>query len=161
MTKKKNPNQKGISTAARKEKGRKGQKEVRDLIFLYFPELVLDKIITEDDQHVRSRGMGQAGNDVILSLYARKFLPWSIEVKRAKRFNLALAVDQAKKRADEGTIPVSLGKYDRHPTWYAGIEALNLLKLMRENYDLKKELQAVKNLLGKEYEDIEYIIGGE
>ena len=69
---------KGISTAARKSKGRKLQQLVRDAILDKFPHL------TEDD--VRSTAMGQGGMDVQLSPLAGSSFPYAVECKKNKSF---------------------------------------------------------------------------
>lgn len=68
----------GISTAARKAKGRNLQKLVRDAIIEQFPHL------TKDD--VRSTAMGQGGMDIQLSPLAGASFPYAAECKRNKSF---------------------------------------------------------------------------
>lgn len=142
-----------MKTASNKAKGRLGQQEVVKIIRNAFPDL------TPDD--VRSTAMGSAGEDILLSHSARTYLPWNIEVKRGKAFNLVTANKQAHSRAkpmlcpnvdcvngkDEenfnvpcdrcggkGKItyePVAIGRYDRDKKWYATIELDYLLDLIR------------------------------
>lgn len=141
-----------MSTASNKAKGRGGQKEVVNILLKTFPELVPDDI--------RSTPMGSQGEDILLSPAARKKLPWDIEVKRGKAFNLVNACKQASTRLkpfpctnidcvkgkDEenfnqrchickGTSkiqyqPVAMGRYDHDKKWYATIELDYLLKLI-------------------------------
>jgi hypothetical protein len=79
---------KGISTAARKSKGRQLQQKVRDAILAAFTKLEPDD--------VKSTGMGQGGEDVQLSPAARKFFPYSVECKRHKAFAVYGPYEQAK-----------------------------------------------------------------
>lgn len=141
-----------MKTSSCKNKGRNGQKEIVKIILETFPEL------TEDD--VRSTPMGSQGEDILLSASARECLPWNIEVKRGKAFNLVKAVKQAEYRAKEFDCPnvdcyngideenfhqpchrckgkskityepVALGRYDRDKKWYATVELEYLLELI-------------------------------
>lgn len=86
-----------------------------------FPELA------EDD--LRSTSMGAQGEDILMSPKARKKLPWNIEVKRGKAFNLVKACKQAEFRAEHE--PVAMGRYDRDKQWYATIKLEYLLELIK------------------------------
>lgn len=81
------PKSKGISTAARKNKGRQLQQKMRDAILASFP------LLETDD--VKSTAMGQGGEDVQLSPAARKVFPYSIECKRHKAFAVYGPYEQA------------------------------------------------------------------
>lgn len=81
----------GISTAARKAKGRNLQKLVRDAILERFPHL------TKDD--VRSTAMGQGGMDVQLSPLAGTSFPYAVECKRNKSFAVYGPYSQASTNA--------------------------------------------------------------
>lgn len=81
----------GISTAARKSKGRKLQQTVRDAVIESFPHL------TKDD--VRSTAMGQGGMDVQLSPLAGQSFPYATECKRNKAFAVYGPYDQASTNA--------------------------------------------------------------
>lgn len=141
-----------MKTSSCKAKGRLGQKEVVEILLKSFPELVQDDI--------RSTPMGSQGEDVLLSPEARKKLPWNIEIKRGKAFNLVKACKQAEERPTYGPChnkdcfhgidkecfgmvcdtckgndriyyePVAIGRYDRDNNWYATINLKYLLKLM-------------------------------
>jgi hypothetical protein len=78
---------KGISVAARKNKGRALQQKVRDLILATFPSLELDD--------VRSTSMGMGGEDLQLSPAARRRFPYSVECKRNKAFAIYGPYEQA------------------------------------------------------------------
>lgn len=81
----------GISTAARKAKGRNLQKLVRDAVLERFPHL------TKDD--VRSTAMGQGGMDVQLSPLAGASFPYAVECKRNKSFAVYGPYSQASTNA--------------------------------------------------------------
>ena len=81
----------GISTAARKAKGRNLQKLVRDAILERFQHL------TKDD--VRSTAMGQGGMDVQLSPLAGTSFPYAVECKRNKSFAVYGPYSQASTNA--------------------------------------------------------------
>lgn len=143
---------KRISIQSAKSKGREGQKDVVKKLLKTFTEL------TEDD--IRSCPMGSQGEDVLLSSAARRLIPWNIEVKRGKAFNLIKAMKQAdfrskpvlctsldcNKGVDEENFnqpcqrcngtgyikyeSVAMGRYDGDKTWYATVELNYLLKLL-------------------------------
>ncbi len=79
-----------MKTSSCKQKGRLGQQEVVKILLKSFPEL------TEDD--IRSTPMGSQGEDIMLSSRALELVPWDIEVKRGKAFNLVNACKQATSR---------------------------------------------------------------
>jgi hypothetical protein len=66
-----------LRTSSRKAKGRKLQQLVRDAILSVFPTL------TNDD--VRSTGMGQSGDDILLSSKAKELFPYNVECKAQER----------------------------------------------------------------------------
>ena len=70
-----------------KNKGKRLQNQVRDLILEKFQQL------EEDD--VRSTTMGDSGEDVLLSPFARKLFPFSIECKNQEKLNIWEAYNQA------------------------------------------------------------------
>lgn len=146
-----------MKTSSIKAKGRLGQQEVVKILLKAFPELV------EDD--LRSCPMGSQGEDILMSPEARKLIPWNIEVKRGKAFNLVNACKQADSRNKsylcynpdcyfgkdrenfdqtchicKGKLeifpePVAIGRYDRDKTWYATINLNYLLYLLGGNTD--------------------------
>lgn len=95
---------KGISTQARKAKGRQLQQKVRDAIYEAFPHL--------EDGDVVSTGMGQGGEDVRLSPAARKVFPYSVECKRRKAFAVYNDYEQAKANS-MGYEPILVVQGDR------------------------------------------------
>ncbi len=95
---------KGISTAARKSKGRALQQKVRDAILASYKSLEVDD--------VKSTAMGQGGEDVQLSPAARKLFPYSIECKRHKSFAVYGPYEQAAANAN-GYEPILVIQGDR------------------------------------------------
>ena len=71
-----------MKTRSAKNKGKRLQNEVRDLILETFKQLEPDD--------VRSTTMGDSGEDVLLSPAARKLFPFSVECK-----NQAVVSEQA------------------------------------------------------------------
>jgi len=93
---------KGISVAARKQKGRLLQQWVRDTILKYSPSL------EKDD--VKSTSMGAGGEDVQLSPAARRQYPVSIECKSRANYAFYKDYDQAVCNAPDGTEPILVAK---------------------------------------------------
>lgn len=112
-----------MNTAGIKAKGRARQQEAVKILLKTFPELSSDDL--------RSTPMGSAGEDILMSPQARKLLPWNIEVKGGKAFNLVKACKQADERETRNYQPVAIGRYDRDKTWYATIELDYLLELIK------------------------------
>ena len=81
-----------------KAKGMKRQQWVRDLL--------ITKGLKTDD--VQSRSMGAAGEDVMLSPYARESFPYSIECKNTERVNIWKAYAQASDILESGIDTSSL-----------------------------------------------------
>ena len=87
-----------ISVQAGKQKGRLFQQKVRDRILRAY-----DKLRPED---VRSTAMGQGGEDIQLSPFARAFFPYSVECKKHKSFAIYKPYEQCKTNAPHGAEPV-------------------------------------------------------
>lgn len=96
---------KGISVAAKKQKGRNLQKWVRDKILALLPSLEPDD--------VKSTSMGAGGEDVQLSPAARKKIPISVECKSRKSVAIYKDYQQAIDNAPKGMEPVVVIKADR------------------------------------------------
>lgn len=105
-----------------KNKGRIGQQEVVRLLLRHLSEFA--------EEDIRSRPMGSRGEDIMLSQAALKRIPWNIEVKRGKAFNLVNACKQAQSRTKRNLEPVAFGRYDRDKQWYACIRLEYLLELI-------------------------------
>lgn len=93
---------KGISTASRKQKGRKHQQWVRDKILECLPSLEPDDC--------RSTSMGAGGEDIQLSPAARKLFPYSIECKSLAKFAGYNYYDQAEVNSPTYAEPIAIVK---------------------------------------------------
>ena len=71
-----------MKTRSAKNKGKRLQNDVRDLILETFTELEPDD--------VRSTTMGDSGEDILLSPAARKLFPFSVECKNQEKLNICL-----------------------------------------------------------------------
>ena len=76
-----------------KNKGKRLQNKVRDLILEKFQQL------EEDD--VRSTTMGDSGEDVLLSPAARKLFPFSVECKNQEKLNIWSALEQTENNSEQ------------------------------------------------------------
>ena len=93
---------KGISVAARKQKGRLMQQQLMRLLLAKFPQLEPDDIT--------SRSMGAGGEDLLLSPAARKLIPYSFECKSIARFAGHTYMEQAQANTPAGIKPVAVVK---------------------------------------------------
>ena len=105
-----------------KNKGKRLQNKVRDIILEKF-----DKLEPDD---VRSITMGDSGEDILLSPAARRLFPFSVECKNQEKLNIWEALDQAEGNSGKHT-PLVLIKRNRSKT-YAVLEFKELLKLLDE-----------------------------
>ena len=87
-----------------KNKGKRLQNKVRDLILEKF-----NKLETDD---VRSITMGDSGEDILLSPAARKLFPFSVECKNQEKLNVWDAYEQAKENCN-GYEPIVVMKKNR------------------------------------------------
>jgi len=95
---------KRISTASAKGKGRRLQQLVRDKL------LSLSDSFREGD--IESIGMGQLGEDLVLSPHARDMLPVSIECKARAKLQVYSFVEQCKSNCPDGCQPIVVVKGD-------------------------------------------------
>jgi len=86
-----------------KNKGKRFQNWVRDLILEVFPELEADD--------VRSTSMGVQGEDIQLSPKARKYFPYNVECKANKSFAVYNIMQQAETHGTSA--PIAFLKGDR------------------------------------------------
>ena len=93
---------KGISVAARKQKGRLMQQQLMRLLLAKFPQLEPDDIT--------SRSMGANGSDLLLSPAARKLIPYDFECKSLARFVGHSYIEQAASNCPKNAIPVAVVK---------------------------------------------------
>jgi hypothetical protein len=105
----------------KKNKGKRLQNKVRDILLEAFQDLEQDDI--------RSAIMGESGEDIKLSPAARKLIPYSIECKNQEKLNIWEALSQAEENSGVST-PVLIFKRNRSKT-YAVLpieEFINLIK---------------------------------
>jgi hypothetical protein len=115
-----------ISVQSAKAKGRRLQQLVRDKL------RSLSSNFREGD--IESRGMGQSGEDIILSPHARDLLPLSIECKSYAKFAVYSIIDQCKANCPSDCEPVVVLKAD-HKKPVAVIDLDYYIKL--ESYRIK------------------------
>ena len=105
-----------------KNKGKRLQNKVRDLLLETFNQLEPDD--------VRSITMGDSGEDILLSPAARRLFPFSVECKNQEKLNIWSALEQAEDNSGNH-IPLVIFKRNRTKT-YAVLEFDNLLDLLDE-----------------------------
>ena len=111
-----------MKTQSAKAKGRRLQQEVRDLLIESFHQLLPDDI--------RSTGMGQSGEDLQLSPFARTHIPFSFECKNQEKLNIWQAIGQAEDNAG-GYDPAVVFKRNRTKT-YVAIPLETFVKLIKK-----------------------------
>ena len=111
-----------MKTRSAKNKGKRLQNDVRDLILETFKELEPDD--------VRSTTMGDSGEDVLLSPAARKLFPFSVECKNQEKLNIWSSLQQAEDNAGEH-IPLVVFKRNRSKT-YVAFELDKLMEILNE-----------------------------
>ena len=99
-----------MKTRSAKNKGKRLQNDVRDLILETFKELEPDD--------VRSTTMGDSGEDILLSPAARKLFPLAVESKNQERLNILDSLSQAEGNAGPH-IPLLVFKRNRSKTYVA------------------------------------------
>ena len=105
-----------------KNKGKRLQNKIRDLI--------LEKFDSLEPDDVRSITMGDSGEDILLSPAARRMFPFSVECKNQEKLNIWSALEQAEENSGKHT-PLVIFKRNRSKT-YAVLEFEELLKLLDE-----------------------------
>jgi|TARA_R100000030_G_scaffold91677_1_gene76908 hypothetical protein len=111
-----------MKTRSAKNKGKRLQNDVRDLILETFAELEPDD--------VRSTTMGDSGEDILLSPAARKLFPFATECKNQERLNIWESLEQAESNAGQH-IPLVVFKRNRSKT-YISMEINDLMRLLSE-----------------------------
>ena len=104
-----------------KNKGKRLQNKVRDIILEKF-----DKLEPDD---VRSITMGDSGEDILLSPAARRLFPFSVECKNQEKLNIWSALEQAEENSGDHS-PLVIFKRNRTKT-YAVLEFDKLLELLK------------------------------
>ena len=105
-----------------KNKGKRLQNKVRDLILEKFNQLEPDD--------VRSVTMGDSGEDILLSPAARKLFPFSVECKNKEKLNIWKSLEQSETNSGKHT-PIVIFKRNRTKT-YVALEFKKLLELLNE-----------------------------
>ena len=105
-----------------KNKGKRLQNKVRDLI--------LEKFNSLEPDDVRSITMGDSGEDILLSPAARRLFPYSVECKNQEKINIWSSLEQAEENSGKHT-PLVIFKRNRSKT-YAVLEFDSLLELLNE-----------------------------
>ena len=111
-----------MKTRSAKNKGKRLQNDVRDLILETFQELEPDD--------VRSTTMGDSGEDILLSPAARKLFPFSVECKNQERLIIWESLEQAESNANQH-IPLLVFKRNRSKT-YISMEINDLIKILND-----------------------------
>ncbi len=106
-----------------KNKGKRLQNKVRDLILEKFNQLEPDD--------VRSVTMGDSGEDILLSPAARRVFPFSVECKNQEKMNIWSSLEQAENNSGNH-VPFLIFKRNRTKT-YAVLEFDKLLELLDES----------------------------
>ena len=109
-----------MKTRSAKNKGKRLQNNVRDLILEKFTQLESDD--------VRSTTMGDSGEDILLSPAARKLFPFSVECKNQEKLNIWSSLEQAETNAGDHK-PLLVFKRTRSKT-YVALEINDLLDLL-------------------------------
>ena len=76
-----------MKTRSAKNKGKRLQNSIRDILLETFTQL------EEDD--IKSTTMGESGEDIQLSPAARKLIPYAIECKNQEKINIWESLKQA------------------------------------------------------------------
>ena len=105
-----------------KNKGKRLQNKVRDLI--------LEKFNSLESDDVRSITMGESGEDILLSPAARKLFPFSVECKNQEKLNIWRSLEQSETNSGKHT-PIVIFKRNRTKT-YVALEFEKLLELLNE-----------------------------
>ena len=112
-----------MKTRSAKNKGKRLQNKVKELLLESFNEL------EEDD--IRSAIMGETGEDIKLSPAARKLIPYSFECKNQEKLNIWDSLNQAEENSGDYD-PILIFKRNRSKT-YAVLEIEKFVELINEN----------------------------
>ena len=110
-----------MKTRSAKNKGKRLQNSVRDILLETFDTLEPDDI--------KSAVMGDSGEDIQLSPAARKLIPYSIECKNQEKLNIWSALEQAENNSGDYD-PVLIFKRNRTKT-YAVLELKDFIRLIK------------------------------
>ena len=110
-----------MKTRSAKNKGKRLQNSVRDILLETFTQL------EEDD--IKSTTMGESGEDIQLSPAARKLIPYAIECKNQEKINIWESLKQAESNSEKGK-PVLIFKRNRSKN-YAVLEIQDFIDLIK------------------------------
>ena len=110
-----------MKTRSAKNKGKRLQNSVRDILLETFDTLEPDDI--------KSAVMGDSGEDIQLSPAARKIIPFAFECKNQEKLNIWSSLEQAEENAQSHT-PVLIFKRNRSKT-YAVLEIKDFIDLIK------------------------------
>ena len=110
-----------MKTRSAKNKGKRLQNSVRDILLETFTQL------EEDD--IKSTTMGESGEDIQLSPAARKLIPYAIECKNQEKINIWESLKQAESNSEKRK-PVLIIKRNRSKT-YAVLEIQDFIDLIK------------------------------
>ncbi len=114
-----------MNTRGCKAKGREFQKSVRDLLREYYK----DELDTDD---INCTLMSESGVDIKLTPSAKKLIPFDIECKNQKAFDLTTAIKQAESNTETNRIPLVVFKKNYTKT-YCVLEFETFIKLIRQS----------------------------
>ena len=112
-----------MKSRSAKNKGKRLQNSVRDILLETFQQLEPDDI--------RSAIMGESGEDIKLSPAARKLIPYSFECKNQEKLNVWDSLKQAEENSGDYD-PVLIFKRNRSKT-YAVINIEKFIELINDN----------------------------
>ena len=112
-----------MKTRSAKNKGKRLQNNVRDLLLETFSDL--------EPVDIGSQIMGVSGEDIVLSPAARRLIPYSFECKNQEKLNIWDSLQQAEKNCGVYD-PVLIFKRNRSKT-YAVINIEKFIELINEN----------------------------
>ena len=112
-----------MKSRSAKNKGKRLQNNIRDLLLETFNQLEPDDI--------KSAIMGESGEDIKLSPAARKLIPYSFECKNQEALNIWSSLEQAETNAGDYD-PVLIFKRNRSKT-YAVINIEKFIELINES----------------------------
>ena len=110
-----------MKSRSAKNKGKRLQNNVRDLLLETFNQLEPDD--------VRSAIMGETGEDIKLSPAARRQIPYSFECKNQEKINIWESLNQAEENSGDYP-PVLIFKRNRSKT-YAVLELEDFIDLIK------------------------------
>lgn len=118
-----------IKVRSAKSKGMGGQKEIRDILL----QEAAPYGIVEDD--IRSTSSGSGGVDILLSPAAQKLFPWSIEVKRVEKLNVATVFEEHHARYAKHKDRVSVLFHRRNKNqWLVTLRLTDFMNFVRKNF---------------------------